>query len=91
MQAAIFAWPDAAGNGRRGAPDDRQQALLTATDEFIMDRSISDATWQQLAEHLDRRQLIEFCLLASAIRRSGRDDVGPGHPAGQPGLDASQR
>lgn len=61
-QAAIFGWPD--------APDgslltDRQQALLTATDELVTARTIGDATWRRLASHLDRRQLIEFCLLAS--------------------------
>jgi alkylhydroperoxidase family enzyme len=37
---------------------------LSATDEFVKNRSISDDTWQQLAAHLDRRQLIEFCMLA---------------------------
>ena len=61
-QATIFAWPDAP-NGSQLA--DRQQALLAATDEFVKDRTISDATWRRLATHLDRRQLIEFCLLAS--------------------------
>jgi len=58
-QDSIFAWP---------APSDRltlrQQTLLAATDEFIGHRSIGDETWRQLAEYLDRRQLIEFCLLA---------------------------
>ena len=43
----------------------RQEALLKATDELIKDRSVSDDTWQQLATHLDRRRLIEFCLLAT--------------------------
>jgi alkylhydroperoxidase family enzyme len=43
----------------------RQQALLAATDEFVEQRTVTDATWQQLAAHLDRRQLIEFCLRAS--------------------------
>jgi 4-carboxymuconolactone decarboxylase len=59
VQEKIFAWPD--------APDgltDRQRALLTATDEFINNRSISAEVWQQLSSHLDRRQLIEFCMLA---------------------------
>jgi 4-carboxymuconolactone decarboxylase len=37
---------------------------LTATDEFINNRSISAEVWQQLSSHLDRRQLIEFCMLA---------------------------
>jgi alkylhydroperoxidase family enzyme len=58
-QAMIFAWPEATGG-----LTDRQQALLNATDEFINNRSISAEVWQQLSSHLDRRQLIEFCMLA---------------------------
>ena len=66
-QAAIFAWPDAMAGSEAGsgALTDRQQTLLKATDEFVKDRTITAATWQRLAGHLDRRQLIEFCLLAS--------------------------
>lgn len=65
-QAAIFAWPNAPeGDGSRKILSARQQALLNATDELIRDRSISDGTWQQLATHLGRSQLIEFCLLAT--------------------------
>ncbi|GBE65342.1 4-carboxymuconolactone decarboxylase [Mycobacterium sp. MFM001] len=60
MQAAIFAYPDAAD-----VFSARQRALLAATDEFVTQRTVTDGTWQQLAAHLDRRQLIEFCLLAS--------------------------
>ncbi len=62
MQAAIFAWPDVPEGDALSA---RQRALLAATDEFVKDRTVTAATWQQLAGHLDRRQLIEFCLLAS--------------------------
>jgi AhpD family alkylhydroperoxidase len=58
-QAEIFAWPDTTGG-----LTPRQQALLSATDEFINDRSISAKVWQLLSSHLDRRQLIEFCMLA---------------------------
>ena len=60
----IFAWPERLDRVEARLTV-RQQALLTATDEFVKDRTLTDATWQQLAEHLDRRQLIEFCLLAS--------------------------
>jgi AhpD family alkylhydroperoxidase len=60
MQAAILASPDAAEG-----LSSRQRALLTATDELVKDRTITDPTWQRLADHLDRRQLIEFCLLAT--------------------------
>jgi alkylhydroperoxidase family enzyme len=42
----------------------RQQTLLRATDEFILNRAISPEVWQQLSQHLDKRQLIEFCMLA---------------------------
>jgi alkylhydroperoxidase family enzyme len=63
-QAAIFAWPDLSGGaGEELSP--RQQALLQATDEFVKDRTVGAATWQQLASHLNRHRLIEFCLLTS--------------------------
>ena len=63
-QAAIFAWPDVP-EGAADRLSERQRALLNATDELVKDRTITDGSWQQLAAHLDRRQLIEFCLLAS--------------------------
>lgn len=63
-QAAIFAWPQQL-DPVEGRLTVRQQALLAATDEFVNDRAVTDATWRELATHLDRRQLIEFCLLAS--------------------------
>jgi AhpD family alkylhydroperoxidase len=63
-QAAIFAWPERLDRVEERLTV-RQQALLAATDEFVEQRTVTDATWQQLAAHLDRRQLIEFCLLAS--------------------------
>ncbi len=58
-QASIFAWPDTSA----GELTDRQQTLLRATDEFILNRAISPDVWQQLSGHFDRRQIIEFCLL----------------------------
>lgn len=63
-QAAIFAWPETL-DPVEARLTVRQQALLAATDEFVKARTVTDATWQQLAVHLDYRQLIEFCLLAS--------------------------
>jgi alkylhydroperoxidase family enzyme len=59
-QALIFAWPDTTA----GDLADRQQTLLRAIDEFILNRAISPDVWQQLSSHLDRRQIIEFCMLA---------------------------
>jgi len=56
-QAAIFAWPEAAGLS------DRQQTLLTAVDELLVGRTIAADTWHELATHLDPRQLIEFVTL----------------------------
>ncbi|OMC11886.1 4-carboxymuconolactone decarboxylase [Mycolicibacter heraklionensis] len=58
-QALIFEGPGAAGL------TDRQRALLTGVDELLQTRTLSDATWAQLAEHLDRPRLIEFVMLAS--------------------------
>lgn len=58
-QAMIFAWPKQAVG-----LTDRQRALLDAADQFVTDRAISDEVWAQLSGHLDRRQLIEFCMLA---------------------------
>lgn len=59
MQDKIFSGPDAEGLA------DRDKALLTATDELITTRTLSPQTWQWLSRHLDRRQLIEFVMLAS--------------------------
>ena len=39
--------------------------LITATDEFVVTRGISPETWQMLAAHFTKPQLIEFCLLAA--------------------------
>jgi alkylhydroperoxidase family enzyme len=61
-QELIFAWPNTTGLAGQLSP--RQQTLLRATDEFILDRSISAEVWQQLSHHLNRRQLLEFCMLA---------------------------
>ena len=58
LQAKIFEGPDAEGL------TDRQRALITATDEFVITRSVSPETWAVLSGHLDRSQLIEFCTLA---------------------------
>jgi AhpD family alkylhydroperoxidase len=58
-QARIFEGPDAEGL------TDRQRVLVTATDEFVMTRSMSPETWAALSSHYDRRQIIEFCMLAS--------------------------
>jgi alkylhydroperoxidase family enzyme len=62
-QAAIFAWPGVADGAESGLSG-RQLAMLRAVDEFVQDRTITDGTFQQLAGHLRRRELIEFCLLA---------------------------
>jgi alkylhydroperoxidase family enzyme len=58
LQAKIFDGPQAEGL------TDRQRTLLTATDEFITTRTLSDQTWAALSRYLDRAQLIEFCTLA---------------------------
>lgn len=58
LQARIFTGPGADGL------TDRQRALLTAVDEFVLGRDISDPTWAALSEHLTVPQLIELCALA---------------------------
>ncbi|MBS4728507.1 carboxymuconolactone decarboxylase family protein [Mycobacterium sp. SM1] len=63
-QEAIFAWPHGPEElTARLTP--RQRALLSATDELVANRSVSAGTWQELARHLDPRQLIELCMLAA--------------------------
>ena len=59
VQAKIFEGPDAEGL------TDRQRALITATDEFVVTRGVSPETWARLASYLTKAQLIEFCLLAA--------------------------
>lgn len=58
LQDKIFAGPTAPGL------TDRQRALLTAVDEFVLDRDLSDDTFADLSSHLTREQVIEFCALA---------------------------
>lgn len=57
-QAAIFTGPDAEGL------TDRQRVLLTAIDELLDTRTLSDQTFGKLSEHLDQPSLIEFVTLA---------------------------
>ena len=59
VQKKIFEGPDAEGLS------ERQRALITATDEFVVTRGVSAETWTKLASHLTRPQLIEFCMLAA--------------------------
>jgi AhpD family alkylhydroperoxidase len=56
-QAEVFAWPNAEGLSVR------HRALLTGVDELLSTRMLSEQTWRQLGENLDRRQLIEFVTL----------------------------
>ena len=58
-QTALFAWPAADGLSPRN------QALLTAVDELVTTRAMSDESWQRLAAYLDRRQLMEFVMLVA--------------------------
>lgn len=58
-QARIFAGPDAEGLS------DRERILITATDEFVVTRGVSPETWQMLAGHYSKPQLIEFCMLVA--------------------------
>lgn len=58
LQEKIFAGPDADGL------TERQRVLLTAVDEFILNRDLTDPTFAELSRHLNRQQIIEFCALA---------------------------
>jgi len=58
-QARIFEGPDAEGLS------DRHRVLITATDEFVMTRGMSAETWAGMSSHYSRKQIIEFCMLAS--------------------------
>lgn len=58
LQEKIFTGPYAEGL------TDRDRALLTAVDEFVTDRDLSDETFAALSAHLSRQQIIEFCALA---------------------------
>jgi 4-carboxymuconolactone decarboxylase len=57
---AIAVGPDAAVWGARDA------ALLQAVDELVTDRYISDATWKRLADHLDRKQVMDLVFTVGA-------------------------
>lgn len=58
LQDRIFAGPTAPGL------TDRERALMTAVDEFVLQRDLSDATFDTLSAHLSTEQIIEFCSLA---------------------------
>ena len=69
---AIMAGPDSPVWGPRDA------ALLRSVDEIAADRYVSDETWKQLSEHLDRKQLMDlvftvgcYDLLAMAFQNFG--------------------
>jgi alkylhydroperoxidase family enzyme len=59
LQDRIFAGPAADGL------TERQRALLTAVDEFVLHRDLSDAAFDALSAHLSQEQIIEFFTLAS--------------------------
>jgi len=46
-----------------GPPD---AAVLRAVDELVNDRYISDATWKQLSDHLDRKQVMDLAFTVGA-------------------------
>ena len=58
MQDKIFAGPTAEGL------TDRQRTLVAAVDEFVLNRDLTDETFDNLSAHLTREQVIEFCTLA---------------------------
>ncbi len=57
LLAQVREGPDALGLS------ERHRTILTATDELLGTKNLSDATWTALAGEFDERQLIEFLLL----------------------------
>lgn len=43
--------------------DKHLETLMLATDELILQQSISDATWQRLCQQYNSDQCVEFCML----------------------------
>jgi AhpD family alkylhydroperoxidase len=43
----------------------RHRAILTAVDELVATKNLSDETWTVLAAFYDARRLVEFCLLVA--------------------------
>jgi AhpD family alkylhydroperoxidase len=43
--------------------DDRRRALLTAVDELVRNKDLSDATWEGLRSHYTVPQMVELCML----------------------------
>lgn len=43
----------------------RERAMLHAVDTLVRDRDLDDAAWSDLVAHLDTREAIELCLLAT--------------------------
>lgn len=41
-----------------------ERAVVAATDQLIAEHCVNDATWAQLAEHLDAKQLVEMVFVA---------------------------
>lgn len=59
IRKRIVAGPEADGWGRK------ERAMLTAVDELVSTKDLTDRTWAALAEFFDDRRLIEFCLLVN--------------------------
>lgn len=59
LRALIFAGPESSGL------TPAQRALLTAADELVTTKALSDENWAALTAHFDERRLIEFVLLVT--------------------------
>jgi alkylhydroperoxidase family enzyme len=62
--AEIAAIADGRNDEQTFTPLDR--ALLAATDQLLSGYEVEDATWAELAEHLDQRQLVELVFVVGA-------------------------
>ena len=68
-----------------------EAALLQMTDDLYIDDCVSDAVWDELSQHLDHSQIIEFMVCALMYRMASsllnscgveRDEGVPGWPTG---------
>ena len=90
IQAAIFSWPDVYRRTPAEELSARQRTLLQATDEFIKDRTISGGYLAAARELPGSAPADRILSAGKPIRRAGRDDHRPRHPAGQPAVDPSE-
>lgn len=64
--------------GTSGEFEERERALLAATDELVITGQLADQRYAALAEHLDQREIVEVVLTISFYRCVSRVLAGLG-------------